>query len=73
MGKKLTLQVEDLDVEQFQVEDAMAAERGTVHGQWESTGGCTMYCGALSNANTEPCRFCPQMPITYSCEESSCC
>jgi hypothetical protein len=73
MKTKLKLQIEDLDVEQFQVEDTVSTKRGTVHGQWESTGGCTMYCGESTNANTEPCLLCPNMPITYSCEDTPCC
>jgi hypothetical protein len=73
MKKKLKLQIEDLDVEQFQVEDTAPMNRGTVHGQWQSTQECTMYCGDSTNANTEPCLLCPVMPITYSCEDTPCC
>ena len=72
MKKKLTLQLEDLDVEQFEVNHDNVANRGTVQGHWESTGGCTQYCGASMNANTAPCLFCPAMPITFSCEGTEC-
>jgi hypothetical protein len=68
MPKKLKLQVEDLNVEGFQVEPEAAAIRGTVRGlETESTCWNTMY------APSEPCQFCPRMPITYSCEDTFCC
>lgn len=73
MRKKLKLQIEDLDVEQFQVEDTVSMKRGTVHGQWESADGCAMNWGESMDADTEPCFLCPVMPITYSCEDSHCC
>lgn len=67
MKKKLRLQVEELSVDQFQVEPAAAAIRGTVRAL-ETDGTCwaTMY------APSEPCIFCPRMPITYSCNETEC-
>jgi hypothetical protein len=68
MAKKLRLNAEELRVDQFQVESAAAAIRGTVRGlETASTCWNTMY------ANSEPCHFCPNMPITYSCEDTSCC
>ena len=82
MHKKLKLQLEDLHVDQFHTEPAAAEKRGTVHGAWDTDGGCTggctaagcsQYCGDSMNANTAPCRFCPDMPITYSCDDTSCC
>lgn len=66
MKKKLRLLVDELRVEQFQVAPA-AAGQGTVRG-FESTQECTAYCGDSMNANTAPCRLCPEMPITYSCD-----
>ncbi|HEX6746426.1 MAG TPA: hypothetical protein VF092_03855 [Longimicrobium sp.] len=62
MKKKLRLQVEELRVEQFQTDPAVGAARGTVRG----------HDSGLSDADTEPCRFCPDMPITYSCDFSPC-
>lgn len=63
--KKLRLNVEEISVEQFQVQQAAAPARGTVRGL-ESEGG-TCACGAVSDADSDPCRFCPEMPITYGC------
>ena len=84
--KKLTLKVEDLHVEGFQVEPDGVVNRGTVHGLDDTeacTGGacttgctavgCTQYCGDSMNANSAPCFLCPRMPITYSCEDTPCC
>jgi hypothetical protein len=51
--KKLRLQVEEIDVEQFQVQPAATALRGTVQG--------------LEDGCSDPF-LCPDMPITYSCE-----
>jgi len=66
--KKLKLKIDELRIEQFQVEQTGEEARGTVRGLETST----CWCGGLSNANTEPCRFCPEMPITYSCNETEC-
>lgn len=55
--KKLSLRVEELDVEQFAVEAADVKEEGTVMGRMSP-----------SNAYTDPCRFCPEMPITFTCD-----
>jgi hypothetical protein len=80
--KKLRLRVDELRIEQFQIESAAAGTRGTVHGRGDTdgqcTGGCTavqctQYFGNSMNANTAPCLFCPEMPITYSCEATGCC
>ena len=56
--KKLTLNVEQLAVEQFQLEPGATERMGTVLGH-----------SALSDAYTDPCRFCPEMPITFTCVE----
>lgn len=69
--KKLRLRVDELQVEQFQVDSASPVARGTVRGLMTETCQCTpgtQYCGDSMNANTEPCRFCPEMPITYTCD-----
>jgi hypothetical protein len=63
--KKLKLQVEEIHVEQFQVQSYAAPIRGTVRGLESQAGSCA--CGGVSDADTEPCRFCPDMPITYNC------
>jgi hypothetical protein len=63
MAKKLALNIEDLRIEQFQVEAAAAAARGTVRGL-ESY---TCYCGS-NGYYTDPCRFCLPAPITYTCD-----
>ena len=63
--KKLRLQVEEIHVEQFQVQPDAAPTRGTVRGLESEGGACA--CGAVSDADTAPCRFCPEMPITYGC------
>lgn len=70
MKHKLRLLVEELHVEQFQVEPAVAANRGTVHGFDDSdddsdagcygtgdacTGGCTAVgCTQYCGASTNP-------------------
>jgi hypothetical protein len=72
MKKKLRLHLKDLDVEQFEVEHAVVADRGTVEAHQASTSPCTNYCGASTNANTAPCLLCPEMPITWSCEAGEC-
>ncbi|HEX8906409.1 MAG TPA: hypothetical protein VF771_16285 [Longimicrobiaceae bacterium] len=63
MKKKLTLKVDALRVEQFEAEQPAAAARGTVLGR----------DSGLSDAHTDPCRFCPDMPITWSCDLTGCC
>jgi hypothetical protein len=55
--KKLTLNIEALAVEQFQLEAAAAEPKGTVHAN-----------SYVSDAYTDPCRFCPDMPITFTCQ-----
>lgn len=52
--KKLTLNIEHLAVEQFQTEIAASESKGTVHAH-----------SAVSDAYTDPCRFCPDMWITF--------
>jgi hypothetical protein len=64
MPKKLSLKVEEINVEQFHVQSSATVSAGTVRGYETST--CA--CGPLSDADTDPCRFCPEMPITYSCD-----
>ncbi|HEU4561535.1 MAG TPA: hypothetical protein VFS20_27015 [Longimicrobium sp.] len=54
MKKKLKLKIEELHIDQFQVQPAVAAPQGTVRG-FDSM-----------NSNSDPC-FCPVMPITFSC------
>jgi hypothetical protein len=54
--KKLTLDIEQLTVEQFQIEPAAGDAKGTVLGH------------QVSDAYSDPCRFCPEMPITWTCE-----
>lgn len=56
--KKLTLDIEQLAVEQFQTDGVAAEPEGTVYAH-----------SALSDAYTDPCRFCPEMPITFTCIE----
>ena len=56
--KKLTLNIEQLSVEQFQLEAVESERMGTVQAH-----------SALSDAYTDPCRFCPEMPITFTCVE----
>jgi hypothetical protein len=63
--KKLKLTIEELRIEQFQVQSDAAPARGTVRGLESEGGSCA--CGAVSDADTAPCRFCPDMPITYGC------
>jgi hypothetical protein len=64
MNKRLKLKVYEFRIEQFDVQTAAAAARRTVRGY--ETNSCA--CGALSDAHADPCRFCPEMPITYSCD-----
>lgn len=52
--KKLRLNVEELDVAEFKVEDAEPEAKGTVQGQ------------ALSYF-WSGCLYCPREPATYSC------
>ena len=61
MAKKLTLKVEALRVEQFEVQPGGDATRGTVRG-FDSYVGDTYYCGPVSNS--EPFRFCYPAPIS---------
>lgn len=49
MRKKLTLDIEDLAVEQFEVDVTVAKTRGSVHGHGETA--------------TSPC-ICPEMPAS---------
>jgi hypothetical protein len=65
--KKLRLQIEELRVERFEVEPESVTARGTVYGR-ETYSPYTCYCGPWSDPHTEPCAYCPEMPITYSCE-----
>jgi hypothetical protein len=53
--KKLRLDVETLDIEQFQTE-ALSATDGTVVARSDTL-----------DAYTAPCRFCPDMPLTFTC------
>jgi hypothetical protein len=55
--KKLKLNVAHLAVEQFQVEPAAVEATGTVDAH------------QISNAYSDPCRFCPEMPITFTCQD----
>lgn len=55
MKKKLKLTIEELHIDQFQVQPAVAAPGGTVRG-FDSM-----------NSNSDPCH-CPYMPITFSCD-----
>lgn len=55
MQKKLKLKIEELHIDQFQVQPAVAAPQGTVHG-FDSM-----------DSDTAPCDHCPYMPITFSC------
>ena len=54
--KKLQLNLEALAIEQFQVESALPAEKGTVLGNSAST-----------QWYTAPCLYCPNMPATARC------
>ncbi len=56
--KKLTLDIEKLAGEEFQVEPAAAEARGTVRGH------------DVSDAYSDPCRFCPDMPITFTSQDN---
>jgi hypothetical protein len=69
MKKKLRLQIETLHVERFDVQPEPAAARGTVHGH-ETQNPDTCNCGSLGPS--DPCRYCVEMPITYSCDVSPC-
>ncbi|HEU0302051.1 MAG TPA: hypothetical protein VFR37_21530 [Longimicrobium sp.] len=62
--KKLKLKVEELRIEQFEVESATAATRGTVRGL--ESDDYTVWCGSLGPS--DPCLYCVDMPITWSCE-----
>ena len=57
--KKLRLNPEELEVAQFQVEDAMLGGTGTVHGNSVST-----------QWFSAPCLFCPREPLSR--QETSC-
>ena len=57
MAKKLTLKIESLRIERFEVQPAADAARGTVHG-FE-----TQPCGPVGTY-TEPYRFCYPAPIS---------
>jgi hypothetical protein len=69
MKKKLRLQVEKLNVEQFEVEPGSPDARGTVHG-FETQGPDTCDCGSMGPS--DPCRYCVDMPLTWSCDVSPC-
>lgn len=53
--KKLKLDADDLEIEQFEVEPALDAVQGTVDG-YETV-----------DAYTDPCMFCIRMPATARC------
>jgi hypothetical protein len=61
MKKKLSLDVAKLDIEAFEVQPDSVGPRGTVQ------------AFDLSMPQSDPCRLCPEMPITYSCEATPCC
>lgn len=63
MKQKLKLKIEELSIEQFQVQPAIALpEQGTVRGfAMSSVDGCSGRPG-----------FCLPMPMTYSCNETEC-
>lgn len=63
MKKKLSLQIDELRVEQFETHPDSPVGRGTVHG-FQSEGGIGV---------SEPCRYCIDMPETWSCNLSECC
>jgi hypothetical protein len=69
MKKKLKLQVEKLSVEQFEVQPDSLVARGTVHGL-ETQSPDTCNCGSLGPS--DPCRYCVEMPITWSCDAPVC-
>jgi hypothetical protein len=50
--KKLTLNVETLEVEQFQMPPSVSRHEGTVH--------------AMSGWYSDPCRFCDAYPISVT-------
>jgi hypothetical protein len=71
MRQKLKLKVEELQIEQFHVQPPVATTKGTVRGLESYTcGGCP---GSMQSPTADPCGDCPNMPITYSCDDSSCC
>lgn len=55
MKKKLTLDIEKLAVDPFEVEAPAAEARGTVYGL------------ATTAWYTAPCLYCPNMPATARC------
>lgn len=73
MKKKLALNVEELRIEQFQVEPAVAETRGTVRGFWSDLNCDTYTCDCGSMGASDPCRYCVEMPITHSCDHSCPC
>lgn len=66
MKKKLKLNVEELRIDQFHVQPASVAARGTVRGHETAS-----TCWASMGSNSDPCD-CPYMPITFSCEGTEC-
>ncbi|HEX8242875.1 MAG TPA: hypothetical protein VF541_05255 [Longimicrobium sp.] len=61
--KKLRLNVEELEIEQFSTESP-EGKQGTVRAHVSDP----TECGDSMNAYTAPCRLCPDMPITFTCE-----
>lgn len=61
MGKKLRLHVEDLRVDEFQVQPAAAAIRGTVRGHDDS-----------DDTTTDVWKYCYPVPISFS-DWAPCC
>jgi hypothetical protein len=70
--KKFKLQLDELRVEQFQTE-CIGRARGTVRGLEDTldTPCVTVYCDSFGAS--DPCRYCVDMPDTYSCNPSGCC
>jgi hypothetical protein len=66
MRKKLTLKVEELRIEQFQIQPAGVVARGTVRGHDSFYDTYTCDCGSMGPS--DPCLYCVDMPITYTCE-----
>ncbi len=68
MKKKLTLKVEELRIEEFQMEPAVAGVRGTVRGYTYGPAAC----GDPSDpVYSNPC-YCNEAPITFTCDGGQC-
>jgi hypothetical protein len=64
---KLKLNLDALQVESFNSSDAVAAERGTVHGQEGLFAASKPSCAVSCGYPTDPCLCDPVHPLTELC------